>query len=59
MNEEYIKKLEKALDLACCELEQADDKLREFYSSFYHIYYENKDSNEWKEYLMNKVSNEN
>ena len=46
--------LDNALDAACHELEQSDDKLRDLYSRL-DIYRESKDRAEWKKELLERA----
>ena len=50
-----IERLEKALYLACCELEDKDSILFDLYDRL-DTYYESKDRYEWKKYLLESVN---
>lgn len=50
-----IERLEKALYLACCELEEKDSILYDLYDR-YHTYHDIKDRYEWKKYLLESVN---
>ena len=52
---EEKEKLEKALYLACCELEDKDSILFDLYDRL-DTYYESKDRYEWKKYLLESVN---
>lgn len=54
---EEKRKLEKAFELACYELEEKDYKLFDLYDRL-DTYYESKDRHEWKEYLLESVKDD-
>lgn len=52
---EEKEKLEQALDLACEVLDIADGILFDLYDRYLDTYYDTKDKQEWKEYLLESV----
>lgn len=57
MNQMSIEKLEKALIIACEELEDLDSTLYDLYDSL-DYYYETKDRHEWKKELLERAEDE-
>lgn len=55
MNQMEIDRLEKALDLACEVLDLADGILFNLYDRYLDTYYDTKDKQEWKNYLLESV----
>lgn len=55
MNQMSIERLEKALDLACEVLDIADGILFDLYDRYLDTYYDTKDKQEWKNYLLESV----
>ena len=54
MDQARIERLEKAFELACKELQDIDSTLFDLYDRL-DTYYESKDKHEWKEYLLERV----
>lgn len=57
MEQARIDRLNKAFELACCELEDKDSILFDLYDRL-DTYYESKDRHEWKEYLLESVKDD-
>ena len=54
MNQMNIERLGQAFELACKELQDIDSTLFDLYDRL-DTYYESKDKHEWKEYLLERV----
>ena len=55
MNQVTIERLEKALDIACFELEEKDYKLFDLYNLYVDVQIDTKDRHAWKKELMDRV----